>query len=81
MACGVILDQGLNVGPLRWQVDFHPPVASQEEADIYLTLEGNPGALSQFESHVFPHQLEFRPDFLTPIRMSAENQLTTRREF
>ena len=27
------------------------PVAPREEAEIYLTLEGNVGALSQFESH------------------------------
>ena len=40
-----------------------------------MTLEGNPGALSPFESHVFHHPLEIRTDFLTPIRMSAENQL------
>ena len=40
-----------------------------------MTLEGNLGALSQFESYVFPHPLEIRPDFLAPIRMSAENQL------
>ena len=57
------------------------PVALREEAGIYLTLEGNPGALSQFESHVFPHRLKTRPDFLAPIRMPAGNQLTTRREF
>ena len=51
------------------------PISPREEAGIYLTLEGNPGALSQFESHVFHHPLEIRIDFLTPIRMSAENQL------
>ena len=45
-----------------------------------MTLEGNKGALSQFEIHVFPHPLEIRPDFLAPILMSAENPLTTRRE-
>ena len=53
------------------------PVTPQEEAGIYLTLEGNPGALSQFKSHLFPHPLEIRPDFLALIQMSAENQLTT----
>ena len=46
---------------------------------MYLTLERNPGALSQFKRHVFPHPLEIRPDFLAPIQMSAENPLTTRR--
>ena len=46
-----------------------------------MTLEGNPGVLSQFESHVFPLPLEIRHDFLAPILMSAENQLTTRSEF
>ena len=45
------------------------PVAPWEEAGIYLPLEGNPGALSQFESHVYPHPLEIRPDFLLLIRM------------
>ena len=57
------------------------PIALREDAGIYLTLEGNPGDFSQFESHVFPHPLEIRPDFLVPIRMWAENQLTTRRDF
>ena len=46
-----------------------------------MTLEGNPEALSQFESHEFPHPLEIRPDSLAPIRMLAKNQLTTQREF
>ena len=46
-----------------------------------MTLEGNPGALSQFESHVFPHPLEIRLDFLALIPMSAKNPLKTRREF
>ena len=49
------------------------PIAPRVEAGIYLTLEGNPGALSQFESHVFPHLHEIRPDFLAPVRMSAES--------
>jgi len=49
------------------------PVALREEAGIYLTLEGNPGALSQFESHVFPHAFKISPDFLALIRKSAEN--------
>ena len=57
------------------------PVAPREEAGIYLTLEGNPETLSQLESHVFPYPLEIRPDFLALILMSAENQLTTQREF
>ena len=47
-------------------------VTPQEEAGIYLTLEGNPDALSEFESHVFHHPLEIRPDYLAPILMSAE---------
>ena len=51
------------------------PFESREEAGISLTQEGNPGALSHIESHVFPHPLEIRPDFLALIRMSAENQL------
>ena len=45
-----------------------------------MTLEWNPGVLSQFKSHVFPHPLEIRLDFLALIRMSAENQLKTGRE-
>ena len=53
------------------------PVTPQEEAGIYLTLEGNLGVLSQLESHVFPHPLDIRPDSLAPTQMSAENQLTT----
>ena len=57
------------------------PITSSEEAGIYLTLEGNTGVLSQFKSHVFPLPLEVRRDFLALIPMSAENQLTTRREF
>ena len=46
-------------------------VTPREEAGIYLTLEGNPGALSQFESHIFPihsisglialHRIECQP--------------------
>ena len=47
------------------------PVTPREEAGIYLTLEGNPGALLQFKSHVCPHPLEIRPDFLALIRMSV----------
>ena len=39
--------------PLERNADI--PVAPREEAGIYLTLEGNPGALSQFESHSYPH--------------------------
>ena len=46
-----------------------------------MTLEGNPGVLSQFESHVFPYPLEIRPDSFAMIRMTGENQLTSRREF
>ena len=65
--------------PLERNADI--PVPPREEAGIYLTLEGNPGDFSQFESHVIPHPLEIRPDFLVPIRMWAENQLTTRSEF
>ena len=53
------------------------PVTPREEAGIYLTLEGNPGPLSQFKSYGFTHPLKIRSDFLAPIRMSAENQLTT----
>ena len=53
------------------------PVAPREESGIFLTLEWNLGVWSQFESHVFPHPLEIRPDSLAPIRMSAENQLRT----
>ena len=66
---------------LRLERSANVPVAPREEAGIYLTLEGNPGVLSQFKSHVYPHRLEIRPDSLVPIRMSAKNQLTTRREF
>ena len=66
---------------LRLERSADVPVARQEEAGIYLTLEGNPDVLSQFKSHVYPHPLEIRPDSLVPIQMSAENQLTTRREF
>ena len=36
-----------------------------------------PGFLSQFKSYVFPHPHGIRTDSLAPIRMSAENQLTT----
>ena len=57
------------------------PVAPREEAGIYLTLEGNPDVLPQFKSHVFPHPLEIGPDSLALLRMSAEDQLTTRRGF
>ena len=57
------------------------PFAPREEAGIYLTLEGNPGVLSQFECNIFPHPLKIRPDSLELIRISAENQLTTLREF
>ena len=66
---------------LRLERSADVPVAPQEETSIYLTLEGNPDVLSQFKSHVYPHPLEIRPDSLVPIQMSAENQLTTRREF
>ena len=66
---------------LRLERNADIPVAPREEAGIYLTLEGNLEALSQFKSHVFPHPLEIRPDFLAPTGMSVENQLTTRREF
>ena len=52
------------------------PIAPREEAGIYLTMEGNPGALSQLESHVFANPLEIRPDFLALIRMTAENHFT-----
>ena len=62
---------------LRLERNANVPVAPREEAGIYLTLEGNLGAFSQFESLLFPHQLEIRPDFLALIPMSAENQLTT----
>ena len=55
--------------------DVNVPVAPQEEAGIYLTLQGNPVVLSQFESHVFPRTLEIRPDSLALIQMSPENQL------
>ena len=34
--------------------------------------------MSQFESIVFTHALEIRNDFLALIRMSGENQLTTK---
>ena len=61
--------------PARLERNAVISVAHPEEAGIYLTLEGNKGALSQFEIHVFHHPLEIRTDFLTPIRMSAENQL------
>ena len=43
------------------------PVTPLGEAGIYLTLEGNPGVLSQFESHIFPLPFEIRPDSLAPI--------------
>ena len=46
-----------------------------------LDTGGNLGVLSQFKSYVFPYPLEIRPNSLAPIRMSAENQLTTLREF
>ena len=42
-----------------------------------LDTGGEPGGLSQFESHVFPHSLGISSDSLAPIRMSAENQITT----
>ena len=67
--------------PLRLERNADVPVAPLEEAGIYLTLEGNPRVLSQFESHEFPHPLKIRPDSLAPILMSGKNQLTTRREF
>ena len=67
--------------PLRLEMHADIPVASREETGICMTLEGNPEALPQFKSHAFPHPLEIRRDFLAPIRMSAKNQLTTRREF
>ena len=51
--------------------------STREQPGVYLTL-GKPGALSQFESQVFPNPHQIRPDFLTPILMSAEHQLTTR---
>ena len=66
---------------VRQERNAEVPVAPRLEAGIYLTLEGNPGVLSQFESHVFPLPLEIRHDFLARILMSAENQLTTRSEF
>ena len=46
-----------------------------------MTLEMNPGILSQFESYLFPHPLDIRPESLAPFRMSAKNQLKTQREF
>ena len=52
---------------LRLERSADVPVAPQEEAGIYLTLEGNPDVLSQFKSHVYPHPLEIRPDSLAPI--------------
>ena len=42
---------------------------------------GEPGGLVTYKSHVFPYPLKLRPDLIAPIRMSAENQLATRREF
>ena len=41
-------DESIALLPLERNADI--PVAPREEAGIYLTLEGNPGALSQFES-------------------------------
>ena len=67
----------MSIALIRLERNAKVRVLPREEAGIYLTLEGNPGALSQFESNVFPHPLEIRPDFLAPIRISAENQLTT----
>ena len=70
-----------SIALLRLERNGDVPISPQEKAGIYLTLEGNPGALSHFESHLIPHPLEIRPDMLPPIRMSAENQLTAWREF
>ena len=58
-------DESIALLPLERNADI--PVAPREEAGIYLTLEGNPGAVSQLESHVIPHALEIRPYFLAPI--------------
>ena len=66
-----------SIALLRLERNADVPVAPQEEAGICLTLEGNPGILSQCESHVFPHPLKIRPDSFASIGMSAENQLTT----
>ena len=44
-------------------------VAPEEEAGIYMTLEGSLGVLYEFKSHVFPHPLEIRLDSLELIRM------------
>ena len=60
-------DESIALLQLERNANIH--VAPREEAGIYLLWEGNPGALSQFESHVFPHPLEIRPDFLLPIQM------------
>ena len=40
-------------------------------------LEG----LVPMRKHVFPHPLQIQPNSLAPVRMSAEKQITTRREF
>ena len=69
----------MSIALIRLERNAKVRVLPREEAGIYLTLEGNPGALSQFQCHVFPHPLENRPDSLAPIQMSVENQLTTRR--
>ena len=47
----------------------------------HVTLEGNTGDFSQLERNIFPHPHEIRTDSLAAVQMSAENQLTTRREF
>ena len=54
------------------------PVTPREEAGIYLTLEGNPGALSQFDSHLFSHQLKIRPDFL--VRFECQPRINSQHE-
>ena len=45
-------------------------VSPQGEATLNLKLERNPGVLSQFQRHRFPHPLKISPDSLAPIRMS-----------
>ena len=43
---------------LHLERNANVPVTPREVAGTYLTVEGNPGVLSQFESHVFPHPVE-----------------------
>jgi len=50
-----------------WKGMLTSPSTPREKACVYLTLEGILGALSQFESHMFHHLLDIRPDSLALI--------------